>query len=125
MIYLYLWAAVVIVLAVAYFWATPDRMAQVMKKLMAWRSRLYLQKTLQGQAGFAIIESLITILLGVILVYNFAPMFESNADTTNITNPTTKSFGDLGSWIIPVLAFLGLIFMGYRTFFKGKAKGAG
>jgi hypothetical protein len=91
-------------------------------KAIAWLQRKI--KTLDGQRGSVpikmVFEGMLFILLGGIVVYTLVPVFETNATTANITNPTTKTFGDLASWIIPALAFVGLIFVTIQMFLSWK-----
>ncbi len=93
--------------------------------LRAYQARM---KTVSaGQCGFISIDSaldaVITIVLVIIIVYQFIPTIESSADTSNITNATVKSFGDLGGWLIPLLAIVGVIILGVRVFIRKGKKG--
>lgn len=93
--------------------------------MLAYKARA---KTITaGQRGMISIDgaldAVITIVLVIIVVYQFIPTIEESADTTNITNTTVKSFGDLGGWLIPLLAIIGVITLGIRLFLKKGKKG--
>lgn len=94
-------------------------------KAIAWlQTRI---QSLEGQHGSVpikmVFEGMLFILLGGIVVYTLVPTFESNAVTTNITNTTTKTFATLGSWVIPSLAFVGLIFVTIEMFLSWRHTG--
>lgn len=101
------------------------RITHAIAKIRRYQARLTLMKdnpalSLMGQIGAAsmsrILDGLVVILIGVVLVFQFAPLIESNSSTTNITNTTTKTFGSLASWLLPTIAILGLIYLGIRLF---------
>lgn len=54
---------------------------------------------------------LLAFIIGVFLIA-FVPTMESNLDTANITNPVTSTLLDMLPWLIPVLAFAGLVVAG-------------
>lgn len=89
--------------------------------LRCWKGEL------AGQLGSiavgGVLDGLIVILLGIILVFTFVPIIEDNSSTANITNTTTKTFGDLAGWLLPVLAIIGLVYLGIRLFIKKGGKG--
>ena len=106
-------------------------LAVISAKLQLWKSRLVVWSTGKGFAGqlgsiavSGVLDGLIVILLGIILVFTFVPIIEDNSSTANITNATTKTFGDLAGWLLPVLAIIGLVYLGIRLFIKrGANKG--
>ena len=93
--------------------------------LLAYRARMAV--TAAGQRGAigldSALDAVITIVLVIIVVYQFIPTIEDSADTSNITNTTVKSFGDLGGWLIPLLAIIGVITLAVRLFLKKGKKG--
>jgi hypothetical protein len=93
--------------------------------MVAYRARM--KTSYAGQHGFisldTAIDAVITIVLVMIIIYQFIPTIETAADTSNITNSTVKSFGDLGGWLIPLLAVVGVIILGVRLFIKKGKKG--
>jgi hypothetical protein len=93
--------------------------------MIAYKARLKTTLGVSGQRGFmdldTAIDAVITIVLVMIIIYQFIPTIEDAADTSNITNTTVKTFGDLGGWLIPLLAVVGVIVLGVRVFIrKGK-----
>lgn len=122
---------IVIAVAVVNFWKLVSTLNSSISKLRAWKSRLVVWSTGKGLAGQigsiavgGVLDGLIVILLGIILVFTFVPIIEDNSSTANITNPTTKTFGDLAGWLLPVLAIIGLVYLGIRLFIKrGANKG--
>ena len=123
---------VVIAIAVVNFWKIVSGANSAVLKLRAWSSRLHVwrdekKRGFVGQMGAiavqGILDGLIVILLGMILVFTFVPIIESNSSTANITNSTTKTFGNLAGWLIPVMAIIGLIYLGIRLFIKHGGKG--
>jgi len=88
--------------------------------MMAYKARM--KTVAAGQRGFVsldtALDAVITIVLVIIIVYNFVPTIEESADTSNITNTTVKTFGDLGGWLIPLLAVVGVIVLAVRVFIK-------
>lgn len=100
-------------------------------KLREWKEWLTVWSKTAGFAGqlgaiaiSGVLDGLIVILLGIILVFTFVPIIEDNSSTSNITNTTTKTFGDLAAWLLPVLAIIGLVYLGIRLFIK-KGKDSG
>jgi hypothetical protein len=92
--------------------------------MVAYKARM--KTATAGQRGFigldSALDAVITIVLVIIIVYNFIPTIETSADTSNITNSTVKTFGDLGGWLIPLLAVVGVIVLAVRVFIKKGAK---
>lgn len=93
----------------------------------AFQAKLAKRQGLVWSIGAASIGSMLDFLIvafiGVILLYQFTPLFEGEAATANISNSTTSQFGEIVSWLLPVLGFLGIIYLGVR-FVRGK-KGIG
>ena len=122
---------IVIAVAVVNFWRLMSALNSLVFKLRAWKSRLAVWREKQGFAGqlgsiaiSGVLDGLIVILLGIILVFTFIPIIEDNANSGNITNTTTKTFADLAGWLLPVVAIVGLVYLGIRILIK-KGKGSG
>jgi hypothetical protein len=115
-------AAIVLVLPVAY-WKLLGILNSLVAKMRAWSARLHLSEQLGAMAVGNILDGLIVILVGIILVFTFIPIIESNASTANITNTTTKTFAGLAGWLLPVLAVIGLVYVGIRLFLRKHGKG--
>lgn len=104
-----------------------DYISNLLSRAVDWMlaKKAVLKTANAGQRGMinigTALDAVITIVLVIIVVYQFIPTIEDAADTSNITNATVKSFGDLGGWLIPLLAIIGVIVLGIRLFLsKGK-----
>ncbi len=115
--------AVVLVIALASFWKIVGFLDNSVAKMREWSARLHASGQFGAAAIGNILDGLIVIFVGIILVFNFIPQIESNSSTANITNPTTKTFGDMLGWLLPVLAIIGLLYVGIRMFIKKKGAG--
>jgi hypothetical protein len=93
--------------------------------MLAYKARSKMSTA--GQRGMVNIntalDAVITIVLVIIVVYQFIPTIEESADTSNITNTTVQSFGDLGGWLIPLLAIIGVITLALRLFLSKRKNG--
>jgi hypothetical protein len=115
---------ITLVIAIVGYWRVYNWLNAAVLKMRGWSATLKLSKQTGAVAIGNVIDGLVVIFLGITLVYQFVPQIEEQADTSNITNPTTKSFGDTGSWLLPSIAIIGLIYLGIRLFLAfGKRRG--
>ena len=116
-------ALAVMIIAVLNYWKIQGFLTRLVVKMQEWSERLHAT----GQVGAAaignILDGLIVIFVGIILIFTFIPEIEQNSSTANITNATTKTFGNLVGWLLPVLAIVGLIYVGIRLFLKHGRRG--
>ena len=110
-------ALFVVIVALSY-WKILSGLYATVAKLREWSARLHVSGQCGAVAVGSILDGLIVILLGIILVFTFIPIIEINSSTANITNETTQTFADLATWLLPVLAVIGLLYLGIRMFVK-------
>jgi hypothetical protein len=124
--------AILLVLAMGGLFFIVDRrgyLSNLLSKAVDWMVayQARMKTVAAGQRGFVnldtAIDAVITIVLVMIIIYQFIPTIEDAADTSNITNTTVKTFGDLGGWLVPLLAVVGVIVLGVRVFIKKGKKG--
>lgn len=94
--------------------------------LKAWQWLRLAQKGEKGAAGTGVITtlfvSLVLIYVGFMFIAEFAPTI---GNITYSQGGVAGTFFELGKWLIPLLAIVGLILYGTRHFLGGGGGGRG
>ena len=70
-----------------------------------------------------VLVGIIVLYVGIMFVVTMIPTLESDISSANITAPMTSSIIDMSSWVIPVLALVGLFMAAFAMFKLGRVKG--
>lgn len=100
----------------------------IMLRAISWLEAHYIEEVKKGNQVGAIaikglIEGLILAFIGLMFLFQFIPQLEGEASTDNISNSFVASMGDMAVWVIPVLAIVGVLYLGFNFIRSGRIRG--